>query len=66
MDQAHKQVANIGAIDRAIEQSIFPVQDRLLQRPLANIVIQRRAGLSQKQRQLLPMVQQILDRLIRI
>ena len=62
VDQAHKHVADASAVRGFVEQRILPMYDRLLQRPLANIVVQRRAGLTQKQRQLLPVLEQIIHR----
>ena len=48
VDQAHEQVPDLGALQRAIEQRIFAMQDGRLQRPFADVVVQGRAGLPQK------------------
>ena len=54
MDQTHEQVAHLGAIFRQIEQTVFPMKNRLLQTPFADVVIEGRTGLAQKQCQALP------------
>jgi hypothetical protein len=49
MDQAHEEVPDLGAVEAAIEQRILPVKDRLLQRPLTDVVAQRCTRDPQKQ-----------------
>ena len=44
VDQAHEQVAHLGAVQRLIKQRILAMQDRAFQRPLTDIVIERSAG----------------------
>src|SRR5262245_26852183 len=41
-DQAHEQIAHAGAVLGLVEQRVLAMQDRLLQRPLAHVVVQRR------------------------
>src|SRR5271155_5579159 len=38
VDQAHEHVTDVGAGEGSIEQGIFPMQDRLLQRALRGVV----------------------------
>jgi hypothetical protein len=38
MDQRHEQIADLRAVQRAIEQSIFPVQNSALQTALDDIM----------------------------
>ena len=61
VDQAHEQVADAGPVLRLVKQSIFAMQDGLLQCPLAHIVIQRGAGLTHEQRQRLPVPKHVAD-----
>ena len=61
MDQAHEEVADVGAVVGLVEQGVLAVEDRLLQRPFADIVVQRGAGLAQEERQLLPVLEQVGD-----
>ena len=61
MDQTHEQVAHLGAIFRQIEQTVFPMENRLLQTPFADVVIEGRTGLAQEQRQALPVIKQLHD-----
>src|SRR5262249_16827739 len=61
VDQAHEQVADAGPVLGLVEQGILAVQDGLLQGPLAHIVVQRGTGLTQEQRQLLPVPQHVAD-----
>src|SRR6516164_11322276 len=62
VDQAHEQIANLRPITGLVEQGILAVQDGLLQGKFAHVVVQRRTGLTQEQRQLLPVLQRIADR----
>jgi hypothetical protein len=48
VDQAHKQVPDVRATTGLVEQGVLAVQDGTLQRPLAHVVIQRRAGYAQE------------------
>src|SRR5215469_8804403 len=54
VDQAHEQVADLGAVLRSEKECIFPVQNRLFERPLDQRVIQRSPRLTKKQRQRMP------------
>ena len=47
---------------RLVEEGVLAMQDRLLQRPLAEVVVQRRAGRVKEQRQLLPVLEHVADR----
>ena len=62
VDQAQIQVPRRRTVAGLEEQGILAVQDRLFQGPLAEIIVQRRAGHAQEQRQLLPMLAQVADR----
>ncbi len=63
MDNAHEQVAHPGTVESFVEAGVFSVQNRLLQGPFADIIVQRRTGLSQEQRQFLPVPKHISNRL---
>ena len=56
VDQAHVQVADVGAVLRFVKQRILAVEDRLFQCPLADVIVQRRTGLLQEQRQFPPVL----------
>ena len=56
VDQAHEDVADMGAVLRLEEHGVLAVQDGLLQCPLADIVIQRSSGHTQEQGQGLPVL----------
>ena len=57
VDQAHEEIAHPRPVHRLIEERVLTVQDRFLQCPLDDIVIERRALLPQKQRQFRPVPQ---------
>ena len=57
MDQAHEQIADFGAVQRAIEQSILAMQYGAFERAFADIVVQRCAGFPQKRGQPFPVPQ---------
>ena len=61
MYQTHQQVPDLGAILRQIEQTVLSMKNRLLQTPFTDVVIKRCAGLPQKQREPVPVVQQVCD-----
>jgi hypothetical protein len=44
VDEAHEEVARVGATFGLEEERILPVQDGLLERPFADIVVQRRSA----------------------
>jgi hypothetical protein len=51
VDETHEQdLAHHSSIQRAVEQRIFPMQNRPLQDPLRDVVIERNSGFAQKQR----------------
>jgi hypothetical protein len=56
MDQAHERVADVGALRGLVEKSVLAVKNGPFQHLFAEIIVQRRADLAQKQRQLLPML----------
>jgi len=60
VDQAHEQVADIGAVLGLIEQGVLAVQDGLLEHPFTDIIVERGAGLAQEQRELRPVLAQVL------
>jgi len=62
VDQAHEQVADVGAVGRLVEQRVLAVQDGPLQGAFAQIVIQGRPGHSQEQRQPFPVLEDVRDR----
>ena len=63
MDQAHEQIADVSAVFGFIEQGVLAVKDRPLQTSFADVVVQRCAGLAQKQGQPVPVLEQVGDRL---
>ena len=62
VDQAHEDVAHARAVERLVEERVLAVLDRLLQGPLANVVVERRAGCPEEDRQPLPAVEHVVDR----
>src|ERR1035437_3526092 len=62
VDQAHEQVANAGPILGLVKQRVLAVQNRFLQCSFANVVVQRGSRLPQKQREPLPVLEQIPNR----
>jgi hypothetical protein len=63
VDQAHVQITDLRTVQSAIKQSVLPMQNGTLHRPLDDVVIEWRPGLAEEQRQGLPVPQQIPDRL---
>ncbi len=61
VDEAHEEIPHVSAILAPVEERILPVEDGLLESSLAHVVVQRRAGLSQEERQLRPMLPQVLE-----
>ena len=57
VDQAHEQIADFGAVQRAIEQSILAMQHGAFERAFADVVVQRCAGFPQKRGQPFPVPQ---------
>jgi hypothetical protein len=53
VDQAHEEVARVRSVLRLVKQRVLPVQNRVFQCPLADIVVQRGSRLTREQRQLL-------------
>ena len=62
VDQAHVHVADAGAVGGFIKQRILAMQDRLFQCSLADVVVQRSAGLAGEQREVLPTLEHVIDR----
>ena len=44
VDQTHVDVADAGTVAGFVKHGVFTMQDRFLQRPFADIVVQWRAG----------------------
>ena len=63
MNQAHEQVTDICPVLGFIEERIFSVHNCHLKGIFTNIIIQRGFFNSEKERQGLPMVEHIVDRL---
>src|ERR1051326_4452275 len=61
VDQAHEHVSDPCTVFSQIKQAVFPMKNGLLQSSFADVVINRGAGLAQKQGKPLPMVEQIVD-----
>ena len=62
VNQAHVDIAHLGAAIGLKKQGVFAMEDRLLQRPLDHVVVQGRARHSKEQRELRPMTPHVLDR----
>ena len=54
MNQTHKEIADVGAGGRLIEERVLPVEDRFLQGTLTNGVVQGSAGDAEEERQRCP------------
>lgn len=65
MDEAHEQVADVGAVFGFVKERVFPVQDSHLELEgsFADFVVQRGVFDSEKERQFLPVIAQVIDRL---
>ena len=61
VDQTHEEIADLGAFLRLIEKGILAMENRFLQASLANIVIKRGSGLSEKQRETIPVFEQVAN-----
>ena len=57
MNEAHVEVAHLGAVLGLIEQTILAMQNGLLQGPLTNVVVERGARFAQEQRERFPVLQ---------
>jgi len=55
VDQTHEQIAHLGAVLGFIEQTILSMQNSFFQRPLDEVRVQRSAGLTEEERQAMPM-----------
>jgi hypothetical protein len=62
VDQTHEHVTDVGAGEGSIEQGIFPMQDRLLQRSFGRVVVEGRPFDPQEQSQLRPALLHVEDR----
>ena len=62
VDEAQIQVAHGRTVFGLEEQGVLAMQDRLLQSPFADVVVQRGAGHAEEQRQLHPVFAKIVDR----
>src|SRR5438094_8042326 len=56
IDEAHEDVADVGAIRGLIEQRVLSMQDRFFQSTFAEVVVQRRSSFPQKQCEAIPTV----------
>src|ERR1039458_3479792 len=63
VNQAHEQVSHLRPISVLVKQRVLAMQDRFLQCPLHQIIVQRCSRLPQKQREFLPVIEHIRDRL---
>ena len=61
MNEAHENITYMSTVFRLIEERVFSVKDRFLQRSFTNIVINRRSSVSQKQREPFPVFEQVGD-----
>ena len=61
VDDAHEQVAHAGAVLGLIEVSVLAMQNRLFEGSLADVIIQRSAGSSEEQSQLIPVPEHIAN-----
>lgn len=59
MDQAHKQIADEGAMLGFIKQRIFTMKYGFFKRPFTEVVVQRRIGHAEKEGQRFPMLEHI-------
>lgn len=51
IDEAHEQVAGLGAKERLVAEAVLAIEDRHFQGLLAAVIIQRRAGLTEERGQ---------------
>ena len=51
-NQAREHAGDIGAVGRSVEETVFPLANGQLQRPLRGVVLQRRPRHFQKRRQI--------------
>src|SRR5690606_3743281 len=62
VDQAHEQVTDSSPVLGLVEHRVLAVKDRLLQRALTDVVVERRSWHAQEQRQLGPVLAHVGDR----
>ena len=60
-DEAHEEIADVGTVLGLVKETAFSVDDRLLQDTFDSVVVERSAGLTQKQRQPVPSWQGVAD-----
>jgi hypothetical protein len=41
VDEAHEDIADVGAVEGAIKQGVFPMQDRLLEGSFGDVIVER-------------------------
>jgi len=63
VNQTHEQVSDAGPVLGLVEIGVLAVQDRLLEDAFADVIVQRRSRLPEKQRQRLPVPEHVADRL---
>ena len=61
MNQAHVEVADVGAVFCFIHEAVFAMEYRFFEGSFGDIVIKRGAGFSEKQGQRLPALQHVTD-----
>ena len=61
VDEAHEQVTDVGAVEGLVEQRVLSMKDCSLQNLFADVVVQGGSGLTQEERQLLPVGEQVRD-----
>jgi hypothetical protein len=61
LNEAHEQIADSGAVLGLVIERVFAVQDRHFERPLTDIIVQRRSGLVEKQGQFGPMLEHLVE-----
>src|SRR5262249_55624183 len=63
VDEGHVHVSYVGTTLTSIEERAVPVLDRHLQRPLADVVVQRGAGHAEEERETVPALEEVVERL---
>jgi len=62
VDEAYEEVAHAGTVFGLVEERSFAMKNGLLERPLADIIIQRCPSHSQKEGELAPVIFHVCDR----
>lgn len=61
INNAHVEIARVCAVIGLVEERIFPVQDRHLERPFADVIVQGGSRLTKEERQLYPVLEHVVD-----